>query len=56
MDGADWHFSFFNAECQLKSVKAQVNGAALQGEVTGPYGMVEMQPGGAKISCRRQND
>ena len=53
MDGADLHFSFVNAEGQLKSVKAQVNGAVLQGEVTGPYGMVEVQPEVVKISGHR---
>jgi hypothetical protein len=56
VEGADLHFSFVNAEGQLKSVKAQVNGTALQGQVTGPYGMVEVQPEVVKISGRRLGD
>jgi hypothetical protein len=50
------HFSFVNAEGQLQSVKAQVSGAALQGEVTGPYGMVEVQPAVVNVSGRRLGD
>jgi hypothetical protein len=53
VDGADLHFSFVNAEGLLKSVKAQVNGTVLQGEVTGPYGMVDTQPEVVTISGRR---
>jgi SAM-dependent methyltransferase len=56
MDGADLHFSFVNAEGQLKSVKARVHGDALEGEVTGPYGMVELPPEVVKISGRRLGD
>lgn len=56
MDGADLHFSFVNAEGQLKSVKARVNGLLLEGEVTGPYGMVEIPPEVVKISGRRLGD
>jgi hypothetical protein len=56
MDGADLHFSFVNAEGQLKSVKVQVNGPTLEGEVTGPYGMVELPPEVVKISGRRLID
>ena len=56
MDGVDLHFSFVNAEGQLKSVKAQVNGPTLEGEVTGPYGMVELPPELVKISGRRLSD
>ena len=56
MEGADLHFSFVNAEGQLKSVKAHVNGPTLQGEVTGPYGMVEITPAVEKISGRRLGD
>jgi hypothetical protein len=50
------HFSFVNAEGQLQSVKARVKGTALQGEVTGPYGMVESQPEVVNISGRRLGD
>jgi hypothetical protein len=56
VDGPDLHFSFVNAEGQLQSVKARVQGTALQGEVTGPYGMVEAQPEVVNISGRRLGD
>jgi len=56
VEGADLHFSFVNAEGQLQSVKARVKGTALQGEVTGPYGMVETQPEVVNISGRRLGD
>jgi hypothetical protein len=56
MDGADLHFSFVNAEGQLKSVKARVNGPSLEGEVTGPYGMVDFPQEPMKISGRRLGD
>jgi hypothetical protein len=53
MDGAELHFSFINANGQLKAVKVIVNGQVLSGEVTGPYGMVEMQPATVKVEGRR---
>ena len=53
MDGAELHFSFINADGQLKAVKVIVNGQVLSGEVTGPYGMVEMQPAIVKVEGRR---
>lgn len=53
MDGAVLHFSFINADGLLKAVKVFVNGQALSGEVTGPYGMVEMQPAPVKLEGRR---
>jgi hypothetical protein len=53
MQGADLHFSFINADGQLKAVKVFVNGQVLSGEVTGPYGMVEMQPATVKVEGRR---
>jgi protein-L-isoaspartate O-methyltransferase len=53
MDGAHLHFSFVNADGQLKSVKATVSGLKLEGEVIGPYGMVEIQPEVVKISGLR---
>lgn len=56
MDGAQLHFSFVNADGQLKSVKATVNGTAFHGEVIGPYGMLEIQPEVVKISGRRLGD
>ena len=53
MHGAELHFSFINADGQLKAVKVLVNGQVLSGEVTGPYGMVEMQPATVKVEGRR---
>jgi hypothetical protein len=53
MHGAELHFSFINADGLLKAVKVLVNGQVLSGEVTGPYGMVEMQPATAKVEGRR---
>ena len=37
----------------LKAVKVILNGQILTGEVTGPYGMVEMQPAPVKLEGRR---
>jgi hypothetical protein len=53
MEGAVLHFSFVNADGLLKAVKVIVNGQVLSGEVTGPYGMVEMQPAPVKLEGRR---
>jgi hypothetical protein len=53
MEGAALHFSFINADGLLKAVNVFVNGQVLSGEVTGPYGMVEMQPAPVKLEGRR---
>jgi len=53
MEGSALHFSFINADGLLKAVKVIVNGQVLSGEVTGPYGMVEMQPAIVKVEGRR---
>ena len=53
MQGTELHFSFINADGQLKAVKVFVNGQVLSGEVTGPYGMVEIQPATVKVEGRR---
>ena len=53
MEGSALHFSFINADGLLKAVKVFVNGQVLSGEVTGPYGMVEMQPAPVKLEGRR---
>jgi hypothetical protein len=53
MEGSALHFSFINADRLLKAVKVIVNGQVLSGEVTGPYGMVEMQPATVKVEGRR---
>ena len=56
VDGADLHFSFVDAQGLLKSVKTQVNGATLQGEVSGPYGLIDFQQEPMKVSGRRLGD
>ena len=53
IEGSALHFSFINADGLLKAVKVFVNGQVLSGEVTGPYGMVEMQPATVKVEGRR---
>ena len=53
MEGSALHFSFINADGLLKAAKVLVNGQVLSGEVTGPYGMVEMQPASIKVEGRR---
>ncbi len=53
IEGSVLHFSFINADELLKAVKVLVNGQVLSGEVTGPYGMVEMQPAIVKVEGRR---
>jgi hypothetical protein len=53
MEGSALYFSFINADGLLKAVKVLVNGQVLSGEVTGPYGMVEMQPATVKVEGRR---
>ena len=53
MDGAALHFSFVNADGMLKAVKVLVNGNVLTGEVTGPYGMVDIQPSVVRVEGRR---
>jgi hypothetical protein len=53
LQGADLHFSFIQPDGQLKAVQARVQGASMQGEVVGPYGMVETQPEVVKIVGQR---
>ena len=53
MEGSALQFSFIKADGLLKAVKVIVNGQVLSGEVTGPYGMVEMQPATVKVEGRR---
>jgi hypothetical protein len=55
LDGANLHFSYLNNDGQLKSVKAQIEGQKLLGEIVGPYGMHELQLMPVKIEGRRQN-
>jgi hypothetical protein len=56
LHGDDLHFSFVQADGQLKAVQAQVQGASLQGEVVGPYGMLDIQPEVVKVSGQRVGD
>ena len=56
LQGADLHFSFLQADGQLKAVQARVQGASLQGEVVGPYGMVDIQPEVVKVTGQRVGD
>jgi len=53
IEGAALHFSFINADGLLKAVKVIVNGNSLSGEVTGPYGMVDIQPQPVKVEGHR---
>jgi hypothetical protein len=53
LQGADLHFSFIQPDGQLKAVQARVQGASMQGEVVGPYGIVETQPEVVKIVGQR---
>ena len=56
LHGADLHFSFVQADGQLKAVQARVQGASLQGEVVGPYGMGDFQPEVVKVTGQRLSD
>ena len=53
IEGSVLHFSFINADGLLKAVKVFVNGQVLSGELTGPYGMVELQPATVRVEGRR---
>jgi len=53
IEGSVLHFSFINADGLLKAVKVFVNGQVLYGELTGPYGMVELQPATVRVEGRR---
>jgi hypothetical protein len=50
------HFSFVQADGQLKAVQAQVQGASLQGDVVGHYGMGDFQPEVVKVTGQRLGD
>jgi hypothetical protein len=56
LHGADLHFSFVQADGQLKAVLVQVQGASIQGEVVGPYGMGDFQPEVVKVTGQRVGD
>jgi hypothetical protein len=56
LHGADLHFSFVQADGQLKAVQARVQGASIQGEVVGPYGMGDFQPEVVKVTLQRVGD
>ena len=56
LNGADLHFSFVQADGQLKAVLVRVQGASMQGEVVGPYGMGDFQPEVVKVTGQRLGD
>lgn len=56
LHGADLHFSFVQADGQLQTVQARVQGASLQGELVGPYGMVDVQPDVVNVTGQRLGD
>ena len=56
LNGVDLHFSFVQADGQLKAVQTRVQGASLQGEVVGPYGMGDFQPEVVKVTGQRLSD
>jgi hypothetical protein len=53
IEGNVLHFSFLNAQDELKHVKAFVDNYQLTGEVVAPYGMVELRLPTQKITARR---
>ena len=55
IEGAQLHFSYLNQDKLLKSVKAQIDGDRLSGEVVGLYGMHDIQQLPVKIEGRRLN-
>jgi len=56
LHGADLHFSFVQADGQLQAVQARVQGASLQGQLVGPYGMVDVQPDVVNVTGQRLGD
>jgi hypothetical protein len=56
LHGADLHFSFVQADGQLQAVQARVQGASLQGELVGPYVMVDVQPDVVNVTGQRLGD
>lgn len=56
LHGPDLHFSFVQADGQLKAVQARVQGASMQGEVVAPYGMGDFQPEVVKVTGQRLGD
>ena len=55
LEGAHLHFSYLNNDGQLKSVKVQIEGERMLGEVVGPYGMHDIQALPVKLAGRRNN-
>lgn len=55
IDGAHLYFSYLNQDKLLKSVKVQIDGDRLTGEVVGLYGMHDTQPVPVKIEGLRRN-
>jgi hypothetical protein len=55
IEGAQLHFSYLNQDKLLKSVKAQIDGDRLSGEIVGLYGMHDIQPMIVRIEGQRRN-
>lgn len=56
MDGAQLHFSYVNPDGLLQAAKLQVQGQTLNGELVGPYGMVDVPPEVVKVVGQRVGD
>jgi hypothetical protein len=53
IEGNVLHFSFLNAQDELKHVKAFIDNNQWTGEVVAPYGMVELKLPAQKITAVR---
>ena len=53
LEGGVLHFSFLNAQNELKNVKASIDNNQWTGEVVAPYGMVELKLPTQKITAVR---
>lgn len=56
IDGAELHFSYVNDRGELKAVRTRVQANAMEGQIVGPYGMLELEPPVQKVSARRVGD
>jgi hypothetical protein len=53
IEGNVLHFSFLNAQDELKHVKATIDNNQWMGKVVAPYGMVELKLPAQKITAVR---
>jgi SAM-dependent methyltransferase len=56
IDGAELHFSYVNDRGELKAVRTRVQANDMEGQIVGPYGMLELEPPVQKVSARRVGD